>query len=136
MSFGYAKVSKLNLKITQFGLILNIEILNALSHFPMENSHQLVVCFDITWMQIGDSADMKWSLGTCSNYNGYHHYNGGAGGVINQECCLVPGRYKLTCESSDSKRWAAAGGVRFYDHQYCSNFIGPNTRQIVYILGW
>ena len=100
------------------------------------------VCIDIN-IGIRKGSFGKWKLGPC--YNTYFlkpkSNNDGKPTLYTKRCCIVPGRYVLTCIGDPYTKkgilgWNGVFGfIEIQGHKYCEDSIIFNHMQVVHIVG-
>ena len=61
-------------------------------------------------------SEVSWSLGTCSSAQIYLPFQD-----FNEQCCLAPGMYNLTCVDSYGDGWSGAE-ITIQGVTYCDDF--------------
>ena len=61
-------------------------------------------------------SEISWSLGTCLSATAYDDNN-----AYNEQCCLSPGTYTLTCLDSYGDGWNG-GSIEIHGQTYCEDF--------------
>ena len=87
----------------------------------------LLVCNDVTVRTQYDGQSVKWKLGHCHNARQYQDYR-----EYIQRCCLIPGKYTLTCINSDNPEGWKNGRLTFQGVDFCYDFMAFKVfRQII-----
>ena len=82
----------------------------------------ILACIDIKMISDNErQKNLRWSLGQCSSGNNDKKYY--RIGEYIERCCLVPGEYILTCNSSDYSLGWKDTKLIIAGHSYCDDFI-------------
>ena len=73
-------------------------------------------CFGVELTTVSYGSEISWSLGTCLSAATYDNNN-----VYNEQCCLSPGTYTLTCQDSYGDGWNG-GSIEIQGQTYCEDF--------------
>ena len=94
----------------------------------------ILVCFTIKtkagkWWSQG--IRMNWSFGHC--YSAYEYRR--TDYRHSERCCLIPGKFTLTCENTKKPVGWYEGYVEIQGHKYCHDFMGYKAMRQITIAG-
>merc|ERR1719510_2899676 len=75
-----------------------------------------VVCFNVELTTESYGSEITWSLDTCQSDGTY-----GDNHIYNEQCCLLPGVYTLTCLDSYGDGWHG-GRITILGNIFCDDF--------------
>ena len=90
----------------------------------------LLVCRDVKVKTQYGGNQIKWKLGSCQSVQVYQDYR-----EYLQRCCLIGGKYTLTCINSDKPEGWKNGQLLFQGLSFCDDFMAYTAFRQVIIAG-